>query len=484
MPRPILIVAYYYPPLMASGTLRTTSFVSHLSRRLGFRPTVLTSEPGPGETVDPELETRIPVASVVLRARRLRLDLERWRRRGGKSGEGSRGGGDGPGSPLPTSRMGRTRDLLSWLLRFPDKKVGWLLPALLAGLRAVSREAPAAIFSSGPPHTGHLVAALLSRFSGAPLVADFRDPWAGNPFNPLPYESLRRAEQALERFVLRTARAVVTVTGEQRMALLRGHPGLDPARVLVITNGFDRETLPAPVEEARGGERLEILHAGLLYGKRDPRPFLRAIQALLVETPELRTRLRVVFLGAGDDPAYSPRILRQVIDDDGVLEFEPAVGHKEALGRMASAGALLLLGPLGDEPELQVPAKLYEYLGVGRRLLVLSHRLGAIGGILEGISDRIYRAEPHDVAGIQRALQDLFRDREQDRRSGTTRKWEPPSRFDRSLLAQRLGAVLEAVISGSTPGLSFSKGEGDGEVSWREPRSCRSGTEAGPRGNS
>lgn len=454
MSRELLVVAYYYPPVNASGTFRTTSFVGHLSKR-GFRTTVLALDNRGEESEDLDLLDRVPPSVRVLRARKWSLPLDRLR--GNRASTvaaheprrtepqsttgGAPAGGPGiQGYSYPESLLGRGKDLLSWFLRFPDRKVGWLIPAVLAGARFLHRNPVEVLYSSGPPHTGHLVAVVLSRMFGIPLVADFRDPWAGNPFNPLPYSCLRSLEEALETLVIRSARWVVAVTPEHGRALRDRHPGV-ASRIRVITNGYDREVIP-PFRGRSAGSRMEILHAGVLYGRRDPFPFLRAVDELCRDEPEIAARLRVSLLGPAADERYGVERLQGTVRAPGVLRVEPGVSHGEALERMVASDVLFLLGPGGAEPEVQIPAKLFEYLGCRRPVLALSHPEGAIACILKDCNELCRQVPPGDVSGIKEAIRGLFLEWEQSLGREESPLSEPPVQFDREVLAESLAKLL------------------------------------------
>ena len=76
------------------------------------------------------------------------------------------------------------KDCIYELCHFPDGASGWLIPGILAGRKLLKGDKPDIIFASGMPWTALLVAYGLHIGSGIPYVADFRDPWVGNPFHP------------------------------------------------------------------------------------------------------------------------------------------------------------------------------------------------------------------------------------------------------------------------------------------------------------
>src|SRR5678815_614782 len=93
---------------------------------------------------------------------------------------------------------GRLRRWLLSLLLVGDAYLGWIPPATLAGLKATRGHRVRHLLSSGPPWTCHLVGLLLSRITGLPWIAHFRDPWSQARVSPekgLPM----RVNAALER---------------------------------------------------------------------------------------------------------------------------------------------------------------------------------------------------------------------------------------------------------------------------------------------
>src|SRR5262249_19840917 len=72
----------------------------------------------------------------------------------------------------------RVADLLREPFSTPDAQVGWAIPAVAAALRLVRAYRPRVLYSTGPPHSSHLIALVVKALTGIPLVIDLRDPWA------------------------------------------------------------------------------------------------------------------------------------------------------------------------------------------------------------------------------------------------------------------------------------------------------------------
>ena len=452
MTRELLVVAFHFPPLASSGTFRTLSFVRHLER-LGWRSTVVTVAETTAAPRDEALLAQVPASVRVVRARsgdpvaglKRLLSLGR----DGRAPE-AKPAAASPGEPGGAKRRGGLVEAVTRLLQIPDKESPFAVTAALAAIRAhgdviraadADRPAPDAVLASGPPMSGLVAGALAARALGAPLVADFRDPWTANPFRESGGGLARGLDAALERFVLRTASVAILNTPAARDALAAAHPELDARRLAVVENGFDPAELPAAPASSRS-DGLEIWHLGVLYGRRDPTPLLRAAARLLAEDRALRGRLRFRFVGFPGDERFGEERLRAAAGGDpAVVTVEGSRPHAAALAEMVRADVLLLLGVSAAGPEVQVPAKLFEYLATGRPILATCHPEGAIAAVLRESRARVFQAPPDDEDALLAALRAL---------AAAARRGELgaapsalPERFDRARQAERLAELLE-----------------------------------------
>ncbi len=438
MSRELLVVAFHFPPLASSGTYRTLSFARHLAR-MGWRLTVVTVAGTEAAPRDEALLLEVPKDARVVRARSFdpvavlkRILL--LRRDGARSSAASTGNASGGGAAGVVTR----------LLQVPDRESPFQFTAAAAAVRAYAdRDPPDAVFASGPPMSGLVAGALAARALGAPLVADLRDPWRANPFRSAG-GAAGALDSLLERFVVASSSAIVANTPHAAAALLKAHPDVPEGRVAVIENGFDPDGLPRVEAPLAGTGPLTLLHAGVLYGKRDPGPLLRAIRAAAEGDPSLRGFFRVRFVGFQGDARFSAKRLAAETGGAADVSVEGSLPHAAALEEMIRADVLLLLGVIGAGPEVQVPAKLFEYLATGRPILSLHHPEGAIAAVLAEVdpSARVFPAPADDEAAIARALRDVAA----ARRGGRLLRGPSalPARFDRARQAERLDGILSA----------------------------------------
>lgn len=407
------MVAYHFPPAaMSSGHLRTLGFARYLPA-LGWDPIVLSARPLAYPRTAPLDGEAIPPGCRVSRS--LAFDARRHFGIGGK---------------YPA------------FLAQPDRWASWWPSAVLQGLRIIRRQRVHAIWSTYPIMTAHCIARSLSAMSGLPWIADFRDPVkssveAGNAYSVA-------SQQRWEPRVLRSAtRVTFTTSGALRAYAERYPEAAGAGRLAVIANGFDETTfadLPK-VSPAVTGCPLVMVHSGLLYPEgRNPAPFLAALARLKEAGSVDASNLRIILRASGNEPAYAQEIQRMGLD--GMVELAPPISNREALVEQATADALLLFQ--GRRFDRQVPAKLYEYLRIGRPIFALVGDRGDTAAILRDTGGAEMVAED-DVAAIEGRLREFIA----ALRGGRAPCVRPGAaeRFSRREGATLLGGLLDKAVA-------------------------------------
>jgi len=348
----VLMVAFHVPPFgSSSGVQRTLRFIQYLPQ-YGWDPVLLAPNPRVYRERSDDLLNQIPAATPVYRA--FALDAAKH-----------------------LAFRGR---YLHWMC-FPDRFATWLAGAIPAGMMLIKRYRPAAIWTTYPVATAHVIGYALARLSGLPWVADFRDPmlyeaWPEEPF-------ARRAAAWAERLtVCRCARAVVVT--ESALQLYRErYANLPSERFTMIANGYDETAFEGIASAGPSvNEPLLLLHAGLLEPvDRDPADLFEAIAALKRNRLISSDSLRVILRASGFDDRYGAQINALQIDD--IVSLAPALPYKQALAEMAAASGLILLqGPTCNR---QIPAKLYEYMRAGPPIFAITDAAGDTFRLLQSM---------------------------------------------------------------------------------------------------
>ena len=413
------MIAYHYPPvggLGAPGSQRIDKFVKHLPN-FGWKPTVLTvkeSSYEPYLTIDPTSRASGAEDVSVIRTRVIRglqFMLDGKRKIGSMLSGRQRkeastiNAGD---SRSNSSRFQRAKNAFTDLFEIPDETVGWFFPAVLAGRRAIRKNGVDLIFATGRPWTTLVIGATLKTLTGKKLVVDFRDPWMRNPFR-LKYSPLKNsAERFLEQWVLAKADLIVTNT-EAVCDEFRTYGGDEIAeKCTTVRNGFDRDEFasiqPFPRDEMTRNAYL-MTHTGFLYGHRDPKTILLAIQQLR-DQGKIRQGEFVCQLVGNIELSYD---LDEYIAETGLEQFVRVTGQvplAESLARLAGSDAALLIQP---GTLTQVPSKLYEYIGLRMNILAVAPAKSSVESIIRD-NDLGIVVDSTCVESIAAALNDLLAD--------------------------------------------------------------------------
>jgi glycosyltransferase involved in cell wall biosynthesis len=375
----VLIVTMYFPPAGGGGVQRPLKFATHLPT-LGIETHVLAPDDPKWVHRDDELQP--PTLAWVHRARYLGP-------KGRKPAEELHG-------TQGLERIGVQARLASRRLLVPDENVSWNLTAIPAAIRIVKREGIDVVLTTSPPSSVHLIGAAVKRATGVRWVADLRDSIVAHPHRHAERLLVRAKEQgehAVARLVARNADAIVTVsdaiTDEIRERSPRG-------TVVTIANGSDFDDFAGL--EHHSSERFRITHTGSFFGKRDPRPFLTALQRSGLDDVTAR------FLG---DFRSVDREWAETQELGERLQLIPYAPRRRSLELQRDSEALLLLIPdAGGRGRGVLSGKVFEYLAAERPILAAVPPDGAAAELIRESGAGIVVA-PDDVDGMAAALADL-----------------------------------------------------------------------------
>lgn len=368
--RRVLMVAFHFPPQAgSSGILRTLNFVRHLPSH-HWSPIVLTASPSAYEEQRNDLIAAVPPNTPILRS--FALDAARHMSIAKKY----------PG-----------------ILALPDRWSTWWFSAVLKGMKVVKQQKPAAIWSTYPISSAHLIAATINRLTGLPWIADFRDPMLSEDFPPSGMQ--RNIWRLLEAHVLRSATACVFTTDRAAKEYAIRYP-LEAYKCEVVPNGYDETAFTgiSPVRQGVHGQTLLMLHSGLIYPRdRDPSTFFGAVRDLIDEGVLERKHLRIRFRAPKHGDEVCAAAARHGLDD--VIEISPPVPYGEAIAEMLGADLLLVFQ--GPRFNAQIPAKIYEYLRAQGPLLALLDPAGDTAVELSRF-DGVFMGDIASSAAIRQAL--------------------------------------------------------------------------------
>jgi glycosyltransferase involved in cell wall biosynthesis len=374
----VLLVTLYFPPAGGGGVQRSLKLAQYLPA-LGVETHVLAPDDPKWIHRDPDL--RVPTQAWVHRVHYV-----------------------GPKARRPAEELYRTSGLDRMLAQariatrrvlVPDASVTWNLTAIPAAVRIARREGIDAVITTSPPGSIHFVGAAVKRATGVPWLADVRDALVANPHRRADTAATRAKQAAnvqLGRLVARYADGISAVSE----AIADKIRGLEPRGVVrAIANGCDFDDFAGL--EYTPGTRFRITHTGSFFGKRDPRPFLQALDD---------SGLDVVARFVGDFRA-SDREWAGALGLGERLQLIEYSPRAESLRLQRDSEALLLLVPeAGGRGKGVLSGKVFEYLAAGRPILAAVPPDGAAAELIRETGAGVVVA-PDDVDGLRAALEDL-----------------------------------------------------------------------------
>lgn len=318
------MIAYYTPPLGMSGGMRVTKFAKYLPQ-FGWQPVILTVKPIAYYHYDYELLSDLKNVRIY---RSESLDPNRLLYLSGHR------------RPKYTQRRGKLFLSLNHLL-FPDAKLLWAPFAYSLGKKIIRAESPDLIFATAPPYTSLLLGLLLKKYSGLPLVCDFRDLWPAADIPPSLFQ--KPWVSRFRRRILKESAAAVAIN--RRIKELLGNS------CVLIENGYDPEDFKG---RALSYKKFHIVYTGHIQGRETGlTTFLEAIKGLSVK-----------FSIAGVLNVELTKIIKSCKN----VEYIGPLPHSQATRLMKSADLLLYLA----RPEEVTSSTIFEYLGARQPILVIA----------------------------------------------------------------------------------------------------------------
>lgn len=405
----VLIVSYVFPPFNIIGAVRVGKLAKYLDR-FGHDVRVIAADALPLErTLRTEISPdRVTYTRWIDVDRPYRALLEararvRVARRSGNDMQADSGGRArrpqqfDAGKPPLTDRIRRA---YVDLVHIPDAAAGWRRFAVRAGIDLTRSWKPDVIVASGAPWTSLLVASDLSRRTGIPWVADFRDLWVDNPDLPRSRWRARTIDSYFERRIVASAAALVTVSEPLAEKLRSRYP---EKAVHVVLNGFDADdyasvtpfgpTAGSPTAESAADHRqLRLVYTGQV--NRSLIPLWDAVR-LLGEDAE---SIAIEMIGVTNEAVKERYIaLAAARGISNRIRWHRPVSHSRAANLQQGADVLFLLVHDTPSDACIYTGKLFEYVGARRPILIVGTSRGVAAelvrsrglGVAEGAPDAI-----------------------------------------------------------------------------------------------
>ena len=381
LPKPILIITYYWPPSGGSGVQRWVYFSKYL-KKLGYSPIVLTVDLKSASypAIDRSLinETQgIPVHYVKSFNW---IKIYSWLKRGKKD-------------KIPQGEFSK-KGLVDHIAAFirgnffiPDARVNWAKSAIKEALRIVKSHKIEKIITTGPPHSTHLIGLHLKKQLNLKWIADFRDPWTDifyvKSFYRLSFA--KKKDKLFERKVLSNANAIITTTSENFQKDLQSKISINQ-NFFKIYNGYDSDLFKKI--KKRKNKDFQIVFTGLLTENHPYKEFIESFIKFLKKDPKVN--VKIILAGS-----ISEKILNE-FNRISNIEFHGYINHQDAVNLMINGNILLNFMYKQEKNTTMISGKLIEYMATGVPILMIGDKKSEASKLL---SKQIYNltADPKET---------------------------------------------------------------------------------------
>lgn len=368
MPKKMLMVSYYAPPILNAESILVAKTLKFLSQE--YAVDLLTVGDESDFKDDPFL-------------------LEEM---------GGRVNAIRVANPKPTSRVMRKvyREAMARLSAIDNPL--WLRGARKA-LQGLDGDYEV-LYSRSQPGASHVLALEAKARWGLPWVAQFSDPWGHNPYHPL-HGKTKEVVAEYERQVIEQADHLIFPTLEMRDLYAGVYPNAGVVeRSTVLPHHFDAALYRGEESGQRDG-KIVMSYIGDFYGLRSPAPLVKGLTLLKEKRPDLVARLELQVVG-NVERSFHP-LLEEAERQLGLrVNRVGQVPFRRSLELMAESDLLLLVDAPSDV-NLFLSSKLIDYLGAYRPVLGITSTKGTAGRLLQDYGWQVHH--PDDVPGIAAALE-------------------------------------------------------------------------------
>jgi len=411
----VLVLAVHFPPAGGVGVIRTLKFIKHLPS-FDWKPIVLSLPEGATKRVmDRSLLEKIPRGTDIQRP--FFYDYRKII------------GGD-------IDKL--LRPLLD-RIHFPDKFVQWNYFAYkYISKKILPFSDIDLVYASVGPHSTMLLAHKLKQHFNIPIVIDFRDPFSFSQYNLLDKQESRQSNaEKIEAAVFRDADHIINVSRIWKEKYERLYPDI-VSKSSLIHNGYDEDDFAFPKQIIKN-DFFTLGYNGTFSRLVPLAPLLSAITdihqnygiaiRLNIATPTLKRKLTSRF---------------PYLFENKLIEFKGFLPHIESLQYLQQSDvAVLVLNDL-VATEGMIPAKTFEYLRIGKPILLLHRRNGHLSEIIE----RTQTGLSVDISDREEIIQTLLHLQRQWSQGGIVLNpvRHEIERFERKRLTSRLAEIFDRLI--------------------------------------
>lgn len=271
----------------------------------------------------------------------------------------------------------------------------WYIYALRKGRLYLNNHEVSYLHSISVPYSAHLVAMELKKKYHLPWIAQFYEPWADNSYL-IPKSWVKKKNEEWERKVAEQADLIIHNSDEMVESWKERYGDLVQNKIISLPMSFNFDQFKQlNRQEHNNNNKLRICHIGNLYRLRRADTFLKALASLIEESPQLKKKLEVFFVGLMDQEdtnLISELHLETLVRTVGKLSESECIEYYEKADVF-----LVIESP--KQGKLFFPSKLIRYYYYGKPIIGLTCEGSVLYNQLH--KNGHYAYTPNDIEGIK-----------------------------------------------------------------------------------
>lgn len=263
-----------------------------------------------------------------------------------------------------------SRDIAQWI---DIDNLYYRKKALKIGLKMIKEGKIDYIHSICVGYSSHLLGQKLHDESGVPWIAQFYDPWVDNFYRVFKTKLFRNLDANNERKLVQSAKHIIHSNTVIRDVWERRYGENIRNKVSIIP--FNLGTVPDVKTKKRADDDKSVVfaHIGNFYNQRNSLVFIEAVNNVLKQIPELRTRIKVNFVGRVTK-VEKERIIQYKLDD--IFNLVGLLSEEGCNEYYQNADVFISVDASSEKPNVFYPSKIIKYFYFNKPILGITPKGG------------------------------------------------------------------------------------------------------------
>ncbi|WP_319405975.1 glycosyltransferase [uncultured Desulfosarcina sp.] len=273
-----------------------------------------------------------------------------------------------------------------------DPYSGWIIPAFIKAYKIYKKYNISKVIITGPPFSPMMIGVLLSIFSKAKIIFDYRDPWSTHDWVNQNYFK-KKSNSFFEKIAIKRADGYVFCSGLMREKFFSNfHENLDKP-YSIITNGFYPKNGVRPIK--LGSTDNIMIYTGNFYGERQLSLILKPFATLVKDGTIDRKNFQLHIFGNLND--IDRRLIQQYSLDEIIVEHSK-VSYSKVIQYLKGSDFLFL--PSGSDVEYAIPFKLFDYLSVRKPIFAVASKNSSVAQLINELDCGVFSEIDNDLSII------------------------------------------------------------------------------------